>query len=278
MRYRELPPPPALRPFVRCFWILEDARGANAAERILPDGCVELIVHYGTPMLREHLDGRREQQPAAIVSGQLRTATRLLARGALGMIGARLHPWAAGPFLRVSLSSLTERIVPLDCLWGRDARELQQRIAEADGDEARVALFAGYLLARASPPDETGRALAAALGWIAASRGAIPVARIAHRLAWSRRRLERRCADAVGLSPKSLCRIERFRYVVARLPGDARPRPARLAHLAADAGYADQAHLARDFRELAGLSVTHWLAEQHALSDAFIGGGAQAEA
>ncbi|MHC5209596.1 MAG: DUF6597 domain-containing transcriptional factor [Planctomycetota bacterium] len=265
MRYCEVPPPPPLQGFVRCFWILEHADEGGSTERVLPDGCPELIVHYGAPMLRRTDDGRSEEQPAAIVSGQLRSAARLLPTGSIGMIGVRFEPWAAGPFLRESLHDLTDRIVPLDTLWGAYARELQERIAEAADDETRVAVLCERLAEGLLPPDATGRALAAALGWIAESRGAITVEEIARRLDWSRRRLERRFADAVGLPPKSLCRIERFQHVVAELADDARPR---LVDLAVDAGYADQAHLAREFRQLAGVPVTRWLAEQHPLSDA----------
>jgi AraC-like DNA-binding protein len=269
VRYRELPPPSVLQPFVRCFWVLEDAGGAGATERVLPDGCVEVILHYGSPMAREDGTGGVEEQPHAIVAGQLRSATRLVSTGSLGMIGVRFEPWAAGPFLRESLSSLTGRIVPLEAFWGAEAGELTERIAEAADDEARVAILTERLLARLLPPDENGRALGAALGWIAESRGAIAVEEIARRLSWSRRRLERRFAEAVGLPPKSLCRIERFQHVVASLADDARPR---LVDLAIDAGYSDQAHLAREFRELAGIPVTRYLEEQHPLSDALTGG------
>lgn len=269
VRYRELPPPSQLRPFVRCFWVLENAGGPGATERILPDGCVELILHYGAPMAREDESGGLEEQPHAIVAGQLRSAARFVSTGSLGMIGVRFEPWAAGPFLRESLAAVTEQIVPLDAFWGAEAGELTERIAAAPDDEARVAILTERLMARLLPPDETGRALGAALGWIAESRGAIAIEEIARRLSWSRRRLERRFAEAVGLPPKSLCRIERFQHVVASLADDARPR---LVDLAIDAGYADQAHLAREFRELAGIPVTRYLAEQHPLSDAITGG------
>jgi AraC-like DNA-binding protein len=270
MRYREAPPPPDLAPFVRCLWALEDARDADEPERVLPDGCAELIVHYGAPMARETDDGRLQSQPAAIVSGQLRTAARLRARGPIGMVGARFQPWAAGPFLREPLAGLTGRIVPLEALWAAEAGRLAERVGTATDDATRLAALAEHLRARRPGPDGTARALSAAHGWIAASRGAIAVEEIARRLGWSRRRLERRFAVAVGLPPKALCGIERFRHVVARLGAPAAARP-RLADLAVDAGYADQAHLARAFRALAGVSVTRWLAERHALSDALTG-------
>jgi AraC-like DNA-binding protein len=275
MRYRELPPAPALRGSVRCFWVLEDVHGSLGSERILPDGCAELIVHHGAPLLREDGAHRRSRQPETLVSGQLRTATRLHATGAFGLFGVRFETWAAGPFLRDSLAPLTGASAPLDAFWGADARRLHERLAEAVDDEERAAIASDVLLARLAPADATTRALAAATRWIAGARGAIAVEDLARRLAWSRRRLERRFARSVGLAPKTLCRIARFQYAISQLGTDGRPR---LARVAAQAGYADQAHFARDFRDLAGLPVTQWLAEHHALSDAFTGARSSAAA
>lgn len=270
MRYREILPPPLLRPYLRCLWLLEDGSGPGEVERVLPDGCMEVVVHYGAPMLRRHEDGRHETQPGAVVAGQLRTATHLVSTGPVGMVAARFEPWAAAPFLRESSVMLTAQVVPLDALWGRDAHELEERVRAGPDDAARFRVLAKAVEARLLPADEVGLALSQAVGWIFETGGTIPVGEIARRLQWSRRRLERHFVAAVGLSAKSLCRIKRFRQVVAAL--DRQPHR-RLAELAVDAGYADQAHLAREFKELAGLPVTRYRAEQHALSDCFVAGG-----
>ena len=74
MRYVETPPPPVLRPFVRTLWLLEDGRGGpGEVERILPDGCIELIVHYGAPM-RDLDEAPEESRARSIVAGQIRYA------------------------------------------------------------------------------------------------------------------------------------------------------------------------------------------------------------
>lgn len=267
MRYVELPPPPPLRSFVRCLWILEDARGDHV-ERVLPDGCVEIIVHYGTPMRRVAGDGAHVVQSRTVVAGQLRSAMRLVATDPVGMIGVRFEPWGAGPFVRDLLGGLTDAIVPLDALWGTAASRIEERVRTADGDAARATIVSDALMARIPPRDDVRPALEAALGWIAQTRGAIGIEDMARRLQWSRRRLERHFTASVGLPPKALCRIERFRSVVQSL---ALREPPRLVDLAVDAGYADQAHLAREFKQLAGLTITQYLAEQHELSDHLTG-------
>ena len=288
VRYRELSPPPHLATTVRCFWILEDLDAApgGPAERVLPDGCPEIVVHYGQPMRVAPGTGPLRTQARAVAGGQLRRALHLAPDGPIGALGARLHPWAAGALLRERLDRLTDRTVPLDALWGRAADELAERIGEEPGDESRAAILGAAIASRLSGAGRAGRAgrtvgeagaLAAALAWIDASRGALPVSALAGRLQWSPRRLQRQFLAGVGLPPKLMCRIARFQQVVrvvqtgAAAGAAARAAVPSLAALAARAGYADQAHLAREFHEFAGGSVTSWLAEQHALADCFSG-------
>lgn len=272
MRYLEILPPPSLRGAVRCLWLLENPRDTRTVERVLPDGCVEVVVHYGAPMLRRLENGRHETQPGAVAAGQLRTAMQLVSTGPMGMVAARIEPWAAAPLLRETANALTSRVVPLDTIWGAGTRVLEERVRAAPDDQTRFHLLARAIETRLRPADEFGLALRQAVTWITETHGAIPVGEIAQRLQWSRRRLERAFSSGVGLSAKALCRVHRFRQIVAALHPDdspsARRDPApRLVDLAMDAGYADQAHMAREFKDLAGLPVTRYRAEQHQLSD-----------
>ena len=89
---------------------------------------------------------------------------------------------------------------------------------------------------------------------ITATGGRAKVASIAERIGWSRKHLARRFTDEIGLGPKSVSRIVRLsRAIVA-----ARTGSDGWADIAADCGYADQAHLVREFRALAGTSPTTW--------------------
>jgi transcriptional regulator GlxA family with amidase domain len=90
--------------------------------------------------------------------------------------------------------------------------------------------------------------------WRAVGRGDDTVAEIAGRVGWSTRHLAGRFRTEVGLSPKAAIRVARF--------DRARRMPGRLADVAAACGYADQAHLARDFRAFAGVSASVLRAEE----------------
>ena len=91
--------------------------------------------------------------------------------------------------------------------------------------------------------------------------GSLRIEPLAREIGWSRRHLADRFRSEIGLAPKTAARVIRFERACERLLTPSRPP---LAQVAADGGYVDQAHLARDFRELAGITATRWLAERPA--------------
>lgn len=277
MRYAETPPPPSLAGLVRCFWILEDAAAASAGpvERVLPDGCMELILQFGDDFLRHRADGSTQRQPRAVVAGQLETALRLQSTGRVGTFGVRFEPAGAALFLGPDADELTGSIVALDDLAPPGADTLAEELADAPDDDARVALATRWLLQRFDARRDrldALRGVLSAVSLIEASGGRLDVGALAEHLGWNRRRLERAFRAQVGVSAKTLSRVVRFQHVVRAL-GEV--PDTRLAALALDAGYSDQAHLARDFKALAGVSASAWLAEQHPLSDCFANGTSQ---
>ena len=113
-----------------------------------------------------------------------------------------------------------------------------------------------FLLARAAAGPRPTPAVEWAVGRLRETAGRARIDALAGELGCSRRYLARRFAAEVGLPPKALARQIRFAHVCARV----RQEPAAWARLAAEAGYCDQAHLSRDFHELAGTTPTDFVA------------------
>jgi AraC-like DNA-binding protein len=274
MRYREVEPCPPLRPYVRCIWVLEDlgARGPGAPDRILPDGCVEMVLHYGDRFLR-HRDGVAPSvQPRSVVVGQITRFLVIQAGGAVGMIGVRFEPGGASAFFRPPMAELRGRTLEVSELWGVAGRELEARVHEAADDRERIALVEDALLRRLAAHAPRPSAVDVAVDAIVRTGGRVTVADLAARLGVGRRRLERGFAARVGVPPKLLCRLVRFQRVFAALESGARPAgPSRWATVALECGYYDQAHLIRDFRAFAGQSPTRYLEREHAIADHFFG-------
>ena len=169
-----------------------------------------------------------------------------------------LTPLGARRLAGVPMHELAGRCVGLEDILGAPARELVERLADTPGWPARFAIAERAIadrLAAALPPR---REVAWALGRIEASGGTVPIGALARELGWSHRRLIAAFRDQVGLPPKRVARIVRFERVqqaVAVAPGDG------WARVAAACGFADQAHLAREVGELAGVTPTVLRAE-----------------
>ncbi|MFJ9559105.1 helix-turn-helix domain-containing protein [Streptomyces fuscichromogenes] len=199
---------------------------ADGAGRVLPDGCMDLLWNEGR----------------LLVAGPDTRAH--VTEGAQGVwVGLRFYPGTAPAVLGVPAYALLDQRVELGDLWpAADVRRLRDRVAGA-GDPA-VALEE-IALERALPCDPSLRRLVEALG---AGRS---VAAVADELGLGARQLHRRSRAAFGYGPKTLARVLRMQRALALARAGA---PA--AETAFRAGYADQSHLARDVRELAGLPLT----------------------
>ncbi|HEY6555573.1 MAG TPA: helix-turn-helix domain-containing protein [Vicinamibacteria bacterium] len=266
MRYRELSPCSRLLPFVECFWFVSgDGRGAPI-QTIVPDGCPELIVHSGEPF-RRICGERPDRQPTAFVVGELTRALRVRPEASMSTMGIRFRPAGLSPFVATPQDELTDRTTPIADLWGASARELEERVHDAASDARRARVAEEFLLARLAAGPGPDRRVAAAVGQLLAERGQTRLGALSATAGLSPRQLERRFRSVVGLGPKALGRLVRFQEVYRRLGEDV---PSDWASIALDCGYYDQAHLLRDFRELAGSPPSRLLGSEGALAREFV--------
>ena len=173
--------------------------------------------------------------------------------GASNCIQVNFTPLGARRFFDMPMTELTDRMVVLDDLLGAEGTALREELGNAPGWKRRFDIADAFLLRKLGEADEPSPEVIWAFERIAASGGRAKVASIAREIGWSRKHLAWRFADEVGLGPKSVSRIVRLnRAIAAAKAGDG------WAGIAADCGYADQAHMVREFRELAGNSPVAW--------------------
>ena len=168
----------------------------------------------------------------------------------------KLAPLAVRRLLGVPARDLAGRAVALDDVLGRTAVELTERLAGAPDWPARFALVDDALNARVARAPSTAADIALAWRRLAATHGGVPIGALARELGWSRRHFGERFREHVGLAPKPAARVLRFRRALALLERD---DGARLAEIAQECGYYDQAHFNRDFRAFAGSSPSDHL-------------------
>jgi len=162
-------------------------------------------------------------------------------------------PLGAYRFFGLPMRELSSRMVGLDDLADREITELRRRLEDTDDWNDRLDLAETFVLERLRRGPELSRGVVSAYRELAFCHGNIRIEAIATRLGWSRKHLSQRFQDEIGLSPKSLARIMRFNRTLDLANRAAEPD---WADLAAECGYADQAHLTREFGEFAGATPT----------------------
>jgi AraC-like DNA-binding protein len=169
-----------------------------------------------------------------------------------------LTPLGAGAFLDLPLDELARRQIAVDELLGADGRRLLERLHDAASWERRFAILDAVIAARQRRgwPHDAG--IAWAWARLYATGGRVSISALAAELAWSGRAFGERFRERIGMTPKRAARIIRFEHAAERL---AREPQHGLAGLAYVCGYADQAHLTREFRALAGVTPSDFVAE-----------------
>ena len=218
------------------------------------DGTVDMLANADRskpPGSFVALVGGLHESPAEIAMGERQTGLqlRLTWRGARALLG-------------VPAGELAGDTVDLAALLGRRTGTLLDRLAAAPDWAQRFALLDAELAAlTADDRAEAGVRAEVGYAWdrLVETGGNLRIAELATEIGWSRRHLATRFQVETGLTPKAAARVIRFEQACDRLRGPDHPP---LAAVAADTGYVDQPHLARDFRDLAGTTATAWLRER----------------
>lgn len=269
MFYKEIVPSPQLRPFVKCFWVLEDKDSGEGRElqKVLPDACPELIIHYGD-RFRIRIDGRIRQQPYAFLFGPITRPIEIGPSGTTGMIAARFYPGALPAFLSFPVKQMTDRYVALHQALGPEARTLEKSIRmHISYREQMMDMLEAFLLAKLSLHTFKPILKPATLRQITDQKQTIKIEALSTQLNIGRRQLERKFNEQVGMTPRLFLRIARFQNIFRII----RNKTIRnLTDLTYRAGYFDQSHFNRDFKTFAGKSPKDYFKEDAALTNLFL--------
>lgn len=235
--------------------------------RGLPSPFLTLVVPFDEPLvMAAHPDPRQPPDSFDALVGGLHTAPALISTGSR-QVGVQLSLTVRGAraLLGVPAGTLASADVELVDVLGPSATELVDRLRAAPTWPARFAAVDDVLLRLADRRAAT-EAPEVREAWrlTAASGGRLPIAALAARIGWSERHLRQRFLAETGLTPKAAAQVVRFDRARRRLGSSvARGGDVDLADLAADCGYADQAHLTRAWTRFTGLPPRRWMAAEH---------------
>jgi AraC-like DNA-binding protein len=237
-------PAPALRPLLGQAlegWAHEGTHAASYSE--LPFPGIPLIINLGSPW---RVDGARLD---SFLAGLRLRPAAVSGERTFSCLELRLTPLGTSRLLGLPLHELADRTVALeDLLPGTEV--LVARLQEAPGWAERFDLVESFLSRQLEDTTPPPRELDWAWHQLVRSGGRVRVRELAIELGWSPRRLIERFRDHIGLAPKAAARVIRFDRAVTAL----RSGQPRIAEVAAACGYADQAHLGRELRELGGVT------------------------
>jgi AraC-like DNA-binding protein len=244
-------PAPVLRTHVRRYSGYAETTGHSGPTRELPNGGAVFIVNLGEPLRVSYADdpARSEALEGAFVAGLHDCYVTTEVAGQSRGVQIDLTPLGAWQFLGRPLGLIANCAVPLDALIGPEGRVLTERLRDAPSWDARFDIIDEAIAQRfaASPPVSEG--IAWAWSRIDRSGGSVAIGSLCETLGYSRKHLVAQFREHVGMTPKTLARIVRFRRVIRMLE---RVPQVNWAAIAAACGYYDQAHLIRDFRQFAG--------------------------
>jgi AraC-like DNA-binding protein len=245
VQYAEIAPGSRLRQYVKTFWTLQGSGASAPAQRILPDGCFEVVFHFA-----EAFEHQSQRQPAAMMIGEIRRPVVVQPASVIDVLGIRFRVAGIAAFLKQPAAELRDQILPLDDVW----RGLGDWLLNTPRD-LRIVRLEEWLLRRLRPLDLMPFE---AVSHIRRSGGVVTVRQLASLIGSTERTLERAFHRTVGLPPKTFARLVRFRTWLT----------------GGDNHYYDDPHLCHEFRAFAGVSPTEFRRETNALNDAFVAGEA----
>jgi len=261
--YLERIPAAPLGQCIRALWYARAGDVTRHRERILPSGCVQIILSLSRDFILDSLEGSSEcrVKPALVVGA--RSVYEIVDSSDMAdLIGIVFEPGGFPAFALDAADRFSNRSVALEDIWGSDAERLRDRLKEIGTPQERLDCMERYLRGNFGERLlKLGRSpeVNFALRFFAELPSAASVRETARQIGWSERRFSQVFREEVGLAPKVWCRVQRFQRAVKQLHAGVE---VRWAELALDCGYYDQSHFANEFRAFSGVDVSTYSARR----------------
>ena len=258
MHFQYLKPSAMLCPFIRHYWVMESGPSEmDVTERVIPTGNIQLMFHYKKPFIVCHPDRSQTRQGQSIISGLSGSYCDVTTNGETGVIAVEFLPAGASHFFPFPMDEVENQSVALADIYGREIREVEQRIGEVGDLKEKVRIIEAFLMKRFCPITGYNEALIrTGVGFIKQNRGQVAISALASHLFVSPKSLERKFSAYLGKTPKQFIKLVRFHEVILDIE---RNRMLDLTEIAYRNGYFDQSHFIREFKTYSGYTPKEYL-------------------
>ncbi len=271
MNYQTFEPHPDLQSLIKCHWILEVPADTDAKrQRIIPDGCIEMIFMLGDDVKRYTKGDEFIIQPRAMVIGQITEPFFVEPTGFVNSFATRFYPYGFANFSSAPIVDLANKETSLKSLFGeQSSKELTDQIGKAHDTNSRIKVIENFLLARLQNKATIDSIVKNTIDAILDTRGSVPINSLVKNDASKRRQLERKFIKQIGISPKQLGRMIRLQAALSLLLNQ---QSESFTSIAYESEYYDQAHFIKDFKDFTGTTPKDFLDDNSmTLSSLFYG-------
>ena len=245
-------PHPLLQPFVVSIITIDAFLPHALTEAVTPypPAPHQSIIFYGENRIQMQKGEREfELQPASVIIGPQYTRVNVKVTGQLKAVRVDFHPGGLYRLLGIPMKALYDNGFDAREIMGSKLDAVEQQILDAPDGDTRKTIVEQFLLAQCGRLKEA-LPIDAALQILLRFDGNLSIEKVASLSCLSPRQLERQCAERIGLTPKAFARIARFSKAYRLREAQPGLTWTTIAH---EAGYFDQMHLIRDFKEFAGV-------------------------
>lgn len=258
-----MPPSATLSTYVKCYYSWEHSIEENASLTVQspPSGYEAMVFNYGYPYQVKTGQCPEAWTPSAFYSGQNTVNYQMKLHKTVGMFGVVLYPAAFASLFRVSVKGTVDQRIALEDILGWEGKQLANQMMDVNSTEARIQTIERILLQKLWLSELHVSNTEKAARIIEHRNGLVSIQHLLDEVGCSRRSLERKFVEKIGVSPKFYARIRRFAHVSYCLMY----QKASWQDIAYDAGYYDHSHFIKDYNFFNRQNPTAYLQHHHEL-------------
>ena len=246
MRYQKFPPKSELIPFVECYFIWEGDASMSVKVQSPPNAFCSLVFNYGDPYVASQNNDPPMEVPKAFLSGQFTANYTLELNGQIGVAGIVLKPCTVHNIFNSRMSELVNARAPLSFFPGLPVDILWTAVKNESSDEGKIKIMEELMMSYLPVAKSNISIIDEAVEYVDTCKGCISVEAVAGELNISRRYLEKKFLEKVGVSPKFYARLKRFGSLSNRI---AHQEKIDWQEIVLEYNFHDQSHLVKEFME-----------------------------